>query len=583
MSLGLLTSFISCSGNNEPETGDTISLVSIKFQESSVKLKVNDTYQLELTYLPKNATNKNVRYSTQQENILSVDSSGLVTALKEGVGVVTATSIDGNKKANCRFEITSGTTPVDPTPIDPTPIDPTPIDPTPVDPDPEEDEFFTLDTHNESIQDYNVLHCFNWSLENIKSSLSDIKEAGYKAIQTSPMQPHINVNNYDWKNNWYWLYQPTGFKVAGPYENALGDKNQLISLCSEANKLGIKVIVDVVANHLANTEGDNRIGSVCQYNEPEIYQNQLVHSLGTHTNDPDYDNRSDWIIRGAIGLPDLMTEDERVQKRVLSLLKEYIDCGVSGFRFDAAKHIETPDDGEYASNFWPYVLNGVTNYAVSLGKEKPYFYGEILGTPGNLRDFSWYTKYMSVTDSKTSSDVLSAIKDESIYKVNSATYKSGVAANKIMLWGESHDTYSNPGGESENIPAEKVNLAYVIQASRKDAASLYLVRPSGNMGSIGSLDYKSNIISKANIFHSLTMFAKEDIYDDDTYCFINERGNKGIAIVDVANYSQYIDITFKHNKSGTFVDLISGEKYTLDHGKIHLHMTNRVALLIKEQ
>ncbi len=39
------------------------------------------------------------------------------------------------------------------------------------------------------IQGAAVLHCFNWSYNNIKSNLSTIKNAGYTAVQTSPVQP----------------------------------------------------------------------------------------------------------------------------------------------------------------------------------------------------------------------------------------------------------------------------------------------------------------------------------------------------------------------------------------------------------
>ena len=601
LSIGFLTSFVSCSPSEEEQTETNIPVVSIKLSEREVSLKVGDTYQLEVTFNPKNATNKNVRYTTQQGDVVHVSKSGLVTALSSGVAVVSAISYDGNKSSTCKFTVTGEGTieepeeeeEVTPTPT-PTPTpEPTPT-PTPTpDPDPEpepepveeEDPFFTDDeSRTWTIQDGTVLHCFDWTLNNVKNSLGDIKAAGYKAIQTSPLQPHINVGSGDWKNNWYWAYQPLGFEIAKYGQNSYGSKDELKSLCYAANNMGIKIIVDVVSNHLANTEGDGKIGWACKEFEPEIYNNQLVHHLGTHTSDPTYDSRTDWIIRGAIGLPDLMTEDSRVQQRVLHLLKEYIDCGVSGFRFDAAKHIETPDDGDYASNFWPTVLNGATSYALSLGREKPYYYGEILGTPGTERDISWYTKYMSVTDSRTSSDVFSAVNDGNIYKVNTARYKSGVPANKIMLWGESHDTYSNGGGETEGVSQKKINYAYAIQASRKDASSLYLARPNSDskVGQIGSTEYKSDLIKAANTFHTVTHLAQEEIYDDDLYVFINERGNKGIAVVDIANKGDSIDLTLKHIKEGTYKDIFNNKTYTVTNGVIkNLNISNSVALLVR--
>ena len=91
------------------------------------------------------------------------------------------------------------------------------------------------------ISDGVILQCFNWKYSDIKASLSQIKAAGFVAVQTSPAQ--LNVTNQD---NWNILYRPRDSK-AGP--NVLGTASELKALCDAAHALGIKVIVDVVANH----------------------------------------------------------------------------------------------------------------------------------------------------------------------------------------------------------------------------------------------------------------------------------------------------------------------------------------------
>ena len=59
-------------------------------------------------------------------------------------------------------------------------------------------------------------------------------------------------------------------------------------------------------------------------------------------------------------LPDLKTEDARVQSAIYDYLKEMVDCGIDGFRFDAAKHIETPNDlAKYRSDFWKNTVTKV--------------------------------------------------------------------------------------------------------------------------------------------------------------------------------------------------------------------------------
>ena len=47
----------------------------------------------------------------------------------------------------------------------------------------------------DKIQGAAVLHCFNWSYNNIKSNLKAIADAGYTAVQTSPVQPPKDYNS----------------------------------------------------------------------------------------------------------------------------------------------------------------------------------------------------------------------------------------------------------------------------------------------------------------------------------------------------------------------------------------------------
>lgn len=98
----------------------------------------------------------------------------------------------------------------------------------------------------DNIQDGTILHCFDWKYNDIKAELPNIAAAGFTSVQTSPAQRD------DTFGVWYMLYQPQSFSVT---TNALGSKAELQALCDEAEKYGIKVIVDVVANHTRGMEG----------------------------------------------------------------------------------------------------------------------------------------------------------------------------------------------------------------------------------------------------------------------------------------------------------------------------------------
>lgn len=471
------------------------------------------------------------------------------------------------------------TDPADPSdPSDPTdPTDPEdPADPGEDDPIDPEDPL-----PNPRMQDRAILHCWNWSMNTIKNHLEEIKASGYKAIQISPMQPQKDYpsGGYgSWRNEWWKLYQPLGFEIARSNQNLLGNKDELESMCAKASEYDIDVIVDIVSNHLAGGS-ENSLNPNVRNFEQEIYDNELIHKLGRGVNDNDVEAQ----VRGHLGgYPDLKTEDERVQKRVLHLLKEYLDVGVDGFRFDAAKHIETENDGDYASNFWNYVLGGATEYAVSKGLNKPYYYGEILGTPGKNRPFSYYTDKMSVVDSTQGSNTLKGVTRPSTAYISSK-YSSGLTSDKVVLWAESHDTYANDGRETTDIENKQIIKAYAMQASRKGAASLFFARPydeTAYMGAYGDPSFKSNIVTAVNTFHNAFISKKENVEISSEY-FVNVRSDYGAVIVNVDGSSTFKD-TMTGLKDGTYVDMVNNKTYQVSGSKANITLTNDVAVLIEQ-
>jgi len=92
--------------------------------KTSLSLKKGDTAQLTETVEPEEATNKNVTWSSDKPTIVTVSSTGLVTAIAEkGSAKITVTTADGKKTATCTVTIVS---PPSPTPK-PDPSPPPPI------------------------------------------------------------------------------------------------------------------------------------------------------------------------------------------------------------------------------------------------------------------------------------------------------------------------------------------------------------------------------------------------------------------------------------------------------------------------
>ena len=120
-----------------------------------------------------------------------------------------------------------------------------------------------------SIENGNILHCFNWKLSDIKAELPNIAAAGYTSVQTSPVQQpkdyywegvaYGNVGIPDgtggYEGNWWKAYQPVTFSICDNGHIWYGTKAEFKEMCAEAEKYGVKVIVDIVANHMGNIQG----------------------------------------------------------------------------------------------------------------------------------------------------------------------------------------------------------------------------------------------------------------------------------------------------------------------------------------
>lgn len=86
-------------------------VTGVSLDHITAELPVNDTLQLIETITPESAVNKNVTWTSENEDIASVDENGLVTAKSAGMTTITVTTEDGGKTAKC--DITVKTVPVE--------------------------------------------------------------------------------------------------------------------------------------------------------------------------------------------------------------------------------------------------------------------------------------------------------------------------------------------------------------------------------------------------------------------------------------------------------------------------------------
>lgn len=427
----------------------------------------------------------------------------------------------------------------------------------------------------DNIQDGQILQCFNWSFDNIKKNMKTIAEQGFTAVQTSPIQvAKESTAGKTAKGSWWVLYQPVDFAIETNAHgtSALGTASQFKAMCDEAHKYGVKVVVDAVLNHMGN-KSENDL-SPCI---PDAIRNNssLWHDI---TKNSWYASRHDITQFCMGGIPDLNTGNKTVQDYATKFLKECIDNGADGFRFDGAKHIETPADSGFGSDFWPTVLNATTSYAKSTRGVTPFYYGEVLDkTTGNDDQSNGqsivnsYTSLMSITLSSVSNSVRNAVNSNNASGAIRSDFNlddgSKAAGNKSVLWNESHDTYQ--AGTSSNVGNANMDKTWALVGTRQQACGMYLARPnnwgSAMMGQGDVTNWANETVKAINQFKN-AMIGQSEYLSAENGVAYNERGTKGVVLVNCG--SNNVNVTAHKMANGTYKDVITDNEFQVANGKI---------------
>ena len=397
----------------------------------------------------------------------------------------------------------------------------------------------------DNIQDGVILHCFDWTLADIQAEIPNIAKAGFTAVQTSPVHERVDKGAV-----WYDVYRPYDFKIG----NGLGSADDLKALCAEAHKYGVKVIVDVVANHTDYPNVAEPLKDLSLYH-------QLGHGIDWH-------NRND-VTHGEIGMRDLDTNNPTVQAIIKQYIQDLKACGVDGVRWDAIKHIGLPSEGD---SFMQNVVD-----------QEMYNYGEILdGTGGNDNVlFPEYQTYMSITDNGYGNGFANSFAGGSINESVGNFNQRNAKTEKLVYWGESHDTYANDGGESKNKSQNVIDRAYAVVAGNNGATALYFSRPfqkdkgAIKFGDKGSVHFKDAEVAQVNYMHNVCAGEPNYYVKGNGVC---AQVRKSGAIIVLGSGSDR-DVTVANGagdgkwlKSGTYKDMVSGGAFTVNASTISGHV-----------
>ena len=85
------------------EKPNYVEKIELNFENASI-IK-GDTLTLEATILPENATNKDIIWTSSNEEVAIVDENGVVTSLTYGTTIITAKTVDGEFIAECTIDV----------------------------------------------------------------------------------------------------------------------------------------------------------------------------------------------------------------------------------------------------------------------------------------------------------------------------------------------------------------------------------------------------------------------------------------------------------------------------------------------
>ena len=420
-----------------------------------------------------------------------------------------------------------------------------------------------------------TLHAWMWSFKTIEQNIPAIAEAGFTSVQTEPVSAiHAAGNGMKFTENWYYVYQPTDTTVGNW---VVGSESELKSLCETAHKYGVRIIVDIVANHM--TADYPAIASRWKNND-------YYHHDCNNGNVSDWNNRYQVTHCKLTGLYDLNTDgNSTVGDMMASYLKQLVNDGVDGFRYDAAKHIELP--GEYNnSSYWTKILANGSQYQ----------YGEVLHD-GISRDADYAKMFGNsakggggITASAYGGTLRSALNSKNLNAGNLSSWDNyNVAASNLTSWVESHDTYANGDKESTGMSEWQMTMGWGVIGSRADTMSLYFDRPVGSggsgpqfseqtqLGDAGSTSWKDTQVTAVNHFRNA--MNNEDASEylrncNDNSCLMVERyksdGNAdtdGVTVVNMGNQQSLAGLSTKLD-DGNYTDQVNGGTLTVSGGKI---------------
>ena len=216
------------------------------------------------------------------------------------------------------------------------------------------------DSNNDGVGDFN----------GIKDKLDYLKDLGVTALWLMPIHPTTTYHGYD----------VTDYYNTNPEYGTLDDFK---ALCAAAEEKGIDIMIDMVINHTSDEHSwfKKAMAGDSEYMDYYVFTtsptNGILGSWGQgiwHTV-----NGKKYCGYFSPSMPDLNYFNEKVKQEVINIGKFWIECGVDGFRLDAAQHFYGTNEYLGINYDDLYNIKFLKTYCEELRKIDPDFYvtGEI--------------------------------------------------------------------------------------------------------------------------------------------------------------------------------------------------------------
>ena len=344
-----------------------------------------------------------------------------------------------------------------------------------------------------------IFHAHDEAYKDVAGYVCTIASQGYTHIQIAP--PQKSNEGPEWWNR----YQPVDYMTI----EGKGSAADLKALTAKAHSCGVRVIADVVFNHMSSNP------RYAGFAFPGLKPGNFHPRCDINYNDGNTTSERRCWLNG--DLPDLDQGQSTVLELQKAHLKLLVDLGVDGFRFDAAKHME------------PYDVKAYIEYVNRITNGQSWNYLEVIDD--NDTNSYMYTPIAAVTDFV----LCDALKNAFSFggSLSSLRVPQAISDSRSVTFGVNHD--SDP-----EINPSFPKCQYANRGDAVLANAYVLAREGGTPIILGKDNLRVPYLPAGVQFRAAMrerqaagMNTKENVLaiGDTQNMLIMERGSEGLFIV----------------------------------------------------